>query len=584
MNINSPIVKRLRSNKNYKASNLVSTSKNKQANIVAENDFQTVVEQLCHSETIIEQIDNETIDDFFSKLDIEDFCVSNDNSDCSKSSKSQDSLVDQINNLNLNSDFDSSEEAWYLSHSQRKGYKLYSFGCRYTVEKPKQEEVINAEKVYWRCEKYPDCKGRAISKGLIPPLNVTKSHNHEFKTELKDELKALNELKANAIQTNDPPRVLIQKLQTNLTDQCIVSLPKKEAIRQLVLRTRNTNAGKGYNAKSIAELEIPESLQTTIKGKKFYYGDSRKNDKNRIIFFTTDENLKLLSTNNDWYMDGTFDISPTIFKQVFSIHINFRGTTLPMLYALLPNKKQTTYKKLFKMILKLITKKPNSVNCDFELAAINAARLVFECEIYGCFFHLSQSFWRRIQQDGLKNWFKDDKLRITFRKTQALAFVPVEDVKECFKMIKDDAPRTATSFLTYIENNYVGSDTKKSRFPLEFWNLYNRVKLQLPRTNNSIESWHSRISRNTCQNLTIKKVIDLFKEEQNTMEADLVLLFSGKCLKVTNSKVEKREQDLKRTIDAYNRAHMGLFLNGLANLINDKIYNHKNYKTKSVKA
>lgn len=71
----------------------------------------------------------------------------------------------------------------------------------------------------------------------------------------------------------------------------------------------------------------------TYKKDKFYMGDSGQNDKNRVLYFTTEQNLKLLSKYRDWYCDGTFDISPNIFKQVYTVHIIIRGTTLPMVYV-----------------------------------------------------------------------------------------------------------------------------------------------------------------------------------------------------------------------------------------------------------
>ncbi|CAF1078247.1 unnamed protein product [Brachionus calyciflorus] len=107
------------------------------------------------------------------------------------------------------------------------------------------------------------------------------------------------------------------------------------------------------------------------------------------------------------------------------------------------------------MILSLISKKPSSINCEFELAAINALKIVFGCKIYGCYFHLSQSFWRRIQTEGLKKWFNSD-VRITFRKIKALAFIPESDVYYAFEIIKSEAPSCTKSFLIYIENNYIG--------------------------------------------------------------------------------------------------------------------------------
>ncbi|CAF0977031.1 unnamed protein product [Brachionus calyciflorus] len=191
------------------------------------------------------------------------------------------------------------------------------------------------------------------------------------------------------------------------------------------------------------------------------------------------------------------------------------------------------------------------------------------------FFHLSQWFWRRIQQQYLKSWFKDDSLRRVFRQVQTLAFFPLDDVIEAFNLIKLNAPKNASSFIFYVEKNYVGSLSKKARFPVELWNLNERVKLDLPRTNNNIESWHSRINKNVNRNLTIKKVIVLFKNEQNSMETDLVMLFSGRKLKAVKSQVERREEELKNLLHDLQLSNLDMFLNGIARMISEKICNGK---------
>ncbi|CAF1135287.1 unnamed protein product, partial [Brachionus calyciflorus] len=127
------------------------------------------------------------------------------------------SLVSQINKLEIN-EFES-EEAWYISFSQRKCYKLYSFGHCYTVEKPKQELFKDAKKIYWRCEDYPVCSGRGNSNGLIPHLKVTKSHIHPPNPEIKMKLKALEELKDLALKSTEPARTIIQNSQLKLEIQ-----------------------------------------------------------------------------------------------------------------------------------------------------------------------------------------------------------------------------------------------------------------------------------------------------------------------------------------------------------------------------
>ncbi|CAF1060993.1 unnamed protein product [Brachionus calyciflorus] len=431
---------------------------------------------------------------FFGVLDVED---------C-QPKVACDPLVDQLNKLAIDDEF--TTQSWNLFRSQRGGYKLCSMGFSYTIDKPKLAEVPNASKIYWKCsDKF--CPGRAISNGLNPPLKFTQS--------------------------------IIREVQLGVSDEC-VSMLKKDAIRQLIRRERSKAYLTGFNAKSLSQLTIPESLSFTYKNKKFFYYDSGSSDKNRILIFTTEENLKLLSKYNDWYAYGTFDVSPTLFKQVYSIHIIINETALPMLYTLLPKKKQVTYKKLFRVINELVTISPNSINLDFEIAAINAIKIVFKCKVYACYFHLCQSLWRRVQSSGqVKRWF-DENFRVSFRRLQALAFIPVCDIIEGFEYIKQTAPCCFSNILNYFENNYIGHVKNgvrgKPRFDIELWNLFDRVKKDIPRTNNDVENWHSRIKFDARQNLTVSKVVELFRLEQNFTETNLVNLFNEDVLKKNKKK------------------------------------------------
>ncbi len=87
---------------------------------------------------------------------------------------------------------------------------------------------------------------------------------------------------------------------------------------------------------------------------------------------------------------------------------------------------------------------PDSLNCDFELAAINAFKKVFkekEVKIYGCFFHFSQSLFRRVQTHSSLKYYNDEKIGPSYRKSfgrlQALAFVhPNEIVNNSIFLLK----------------------------------------------------------------------------------------------------------------------------------------------------
>ena len=69
---------------------------------------------------------------------------------------------------------------------------------------------------------------------------------------------------------------------------------------------------------------IPEQLKYTLKSEnRFFYGDS--NDDNRILIFTTKQNINILNEAEGWLVDGTFYQSPLIFRQLFTIQAYYRG-------------------------------------------------------------------------------------------------------------------------------------------------------------------------------------------------------------------------------------------------------------------
>jgi hypothetical protein len=70
---------------------------------------------------------------------------------------------------------------------------------------------------------------------------------------------------------------------------------------------------------------------------------------------------------------------------------------------------------------------PHQVVCDFELSIMTAVQTEFvNAEICGCFFHFTQSLWRRVQNLGLAGpYSSNDRLRTAIRKIMCSAFIPV---------------------------------------------------------------------------------------------------------------------------------------------------------------
>ena len=88
--------------------------------------------------------------------------------------------------------------------------------------------------------------------------------------------------------------------------------------------------------------------------------DESDGDETRIIIFSTRSNLQRLSRSKEWHVDGTFKTSPTIFFQLFTIlgsetqviDDDEQTIALPYVYSLLPNKKESSYTKVLKIVMK----------------------------------------------------------------------------------------------------------------------------------------------------------------------------------------------------------------------------------------
>jgi hypothetical protein len=183
---------------------------------------------------------------------------------------------------------------------------------------------------------------------------------------------------------------------------------------------------------------------------------------------------------------------------MFTIHANINGKVLPLLYALIPNKKEKSYTKMFNMI-KNYVKAPKSFNCDFEKAILNATKKSFkDVKVNGCFFHLAQNLWRHLQQNGLTDEYnKGKKIYKSFQLLKCLPFLPVADVVDGFNLVKSKSPVEFNPMLDYFETYYIGNFKRNSKsiretplFPICLWNVYDRVLVDLARTNNSLEVWH----------------------------------------------------------------------------------------------
>ncbi|CAF1102351.1 unnamed protein product [Brachionus calyciflorus] len=151
----------------------------------------------------------------------------------------------------------------------------------------------------------------------------------------------------------------------------------------------------------------------------------------------------------------------------------------------------------YENIRQVISRDPNSVKVDFEESVFNGIKKVFvKTHIYVCFFHLTEGFWRKMTKLGiLREYYSSPECKNGFLMLKSLAYVPDE-------------------LLKYVSKYYIGTKSRLARFPFPTWNLHSRVLANMPRTNNTVESWHNVFTVHEKKHLTINFLVEKMRKEK----------------------------------------------------------------------
>ena len=92
-----------------------------------------------------------------------------------------------------------------------------------------------------------------------------------------------------------------------------------------------------------------------------------------------------------------------IFYQLYAMHVVYRDAVIPVIFALLPNKTESTYRRLIEKLCELYPSwNPKYLMMDFEKAAMKVFADKFttnanSSSMSGCFFHLQNSIQHKVQ-------------------------------------------------------------------------------------------------------------------------------------------------------------------------------------------
>jgi hypothetical protein len=461
--------------------------------------------------------------------------------------------------------------------SQKKQRKIIHEGYVYVLQKELANDLRSFECVLRR---KGECKAKIKVSLLDDVVGQVNEHTHQPSNSNCEVVRLKSLIKDRSEQTRDNPQQILAETLANASETAATSLPRIEHLRRTIRSQRKGDENRPANPINRATVPaLPELYQQTLNGEQFLLFDSGVGDANRILIFSTHQAIQLMATSEHWFGDGTFKVCPEIFFQLYTLHVKIDQRIIPCVYALLPNKTQHTYTRMFQEVsnrVQAVGNTPLTILFDFEIAVINSASAVFEdIEIKGCFFHLSSNIWKHIQAAGLQERYRtNEEFALHLRMIAALAFVPPDDLVEFFDELCDTIRGTYNEevdvILDYFEDTYIGRFRRNAPrapplFGIEIWNMFHRTHQEMPRTNNHIEGWHRRFqSLCMASHPTLWKFLDTLKKEQSMNRVEILQAEGGHPPPAQRRRYVDCNQRILTIVDDFpNRQHIR-YLRGIA--------------------
>ncbi|XP_062591979.1 uncharacterized protein LOC134253475 [Saccostrea cucullata] len=196
--------------------------------------------------------------------------------------------------------------------------------------------------------------------------------------------------------------------------------------------------------KTLTDIKLEGKWTETETGQQFLLLDDTFLN-TRIITYATTDNLGDLAASETFFCDGTFYTCPSLFHQIFSIHVRIDDVMTSNVCPLLPGKSQAIYTRFFSTLQEKINDLglqfcPTSALTDFETVIHNSIRQVFPgINTKGCFFHFTQAVWRRAQQTGLQIPYKEnDDIKTLVRRAAVLPLDPLDCIEDVWFTTLED--------------------------------------------------------------------------------------------------------------------------------------------------
>ena len=288
-------------------------------------------------------------------------------------------------------------------------------------------------------------------------------------------------------------KYVVASAVAGLEFECRVKLGcRTNCLEKMVRSARRAANRHPSNPTSLETLAIPPSYLQSAAGDSLLLWDSGYSSTLRRSFlFGTADNMTVLGSCNDLFIDGTFKVAPNLFTQLVTVHgITDDRYRLPLAYGLLPGKRQEHYQQMLNELGSYGSFQPDTVLADFELGLRNAIEEVWpSATVRGCYFHFKQALWRNFHRFDLTPEYQviGSDIRKSFQRIGAIPFVPDEDLDYTWDTLKPTIPNDMDDFVRYFESTWMGTAARRAQFPPSTWNQYDASLARLSRSSNMAE-------------------------------------------------------------------------------------------------
>lgn len=223
-------------------------------------------------------------------------------------------------------------------------------GYFYYLEMKRQKGTFN-----WTCSRrIPDkCSSRiitAMENNEHVLIRYPKKHTHEPIASAVEICRTNTFVKYAAINKPLNPSQIVQQSVVITNQKCRDYLPSKYAQKRKIGYTRN-EMGVFREPQAIDEIDYPLNLYV-LDNELFILAEEKVGDEYMVIFGTK-SSIQLLQQSDCWLVDGTFDVVPTIMRQLFSVHGRIEREVVPLLFCLMSKKSAVLYEAFFKRVIQI---------------------------------------------------------------------------------------------------------------------------------------------------------------------------------------------------------------------------------------